>query len=228
MVVLQGGSCCDTPGDVHGVVIVCRDGRRVAHDGSGGVSPEGWLPDRVSLGALSRTFSPELVDRVVATTGTKEVRRRLLPARFVMYFVLALWLFRGRNCGYGQVMIKLVDGLCHRRRARDLLDGVPDPQGCSAAGCVWCRWTVRAPMCPPPRRTPSTSVARRTGPGTEHFRRCAGSSRRSRAPDPAEIVGRGTVLVDGTVCPTWDWSHVPDLFSGKVGFPGMNLQIAAT
>ena len=47
-------------------------------------------------------------------------------------------------------------------------------------------------------------------------------------PDPAEIVGRGTVLVDGTVCPTWDWSHVPDLFSGKVGFPGMNLQIAAT
>lgn len=47
-------------------------------------------------------------------------------------------------------------------------------------------------------------------------------------PDPAEIAGRGTVLVDGTVCPTWDWGHVPDLFSGKVGFPGMNLQIAAT
>lgn len=47
-------------------------------------------------------------------------------------------------------------------------------------------------------------------------------------PDPAEIAGRGTVLVDGTVCPTWDWSHVGDLFSGKVGFPGMNLQIGAT
>ena len=47
-------------------------------------------------------------------------------------------------------------------------------------------------------------------------------------PDPGELVGRGTVLVDGTVCPTWDWDHVPDLFSAKVGYPGMNLQIAAT
>jgi hypothetical protein len=47
-------------------------------------------------------------------------------------------------------------------------------------------------------------------------------------PDPAEVAGTGTVLVDGTVCPTWDWAAVPDLFSGKVGYPGMNLQIAAT
>ena len=47
-------------------------------------------------------------------------------------------------------------------------------------------------------------------------------------PGPRDVVGRGTVLVDGTVCPTWDWSHVPDLYSAKVGFPGINLQIAAT
>src|SRR3954447_961565 len=47
-------------------------------------------------------------------------------------------------------------------------------------------------------------------------------------PDPAEVVGAGTVLVDGTVCPTWDWRHIPDLFSAKAGYPGMNLQIAAT
>ena len=107
----------------------------MAHDGSEGVSPEGWLPDRVSVGALTKAFPPELVDRVVATTDTREVRRRLLPARMVVYFVLALWLFRGRNCGYGQVLIKLVDGLYHRRRARDLLDGVvPDPDGWVAAG----------------------------------------------------------------------------------------------
>ena len=26
----------------------------------------------------------------------------------------------------------------------------------------------------------------------------------------------------------WDWAHVPDLFSAKTGYPGMNLQIAAT
>ncbi|MFI5063258.1 MAG: transposase family protein, partial [Streptosporangiales bacterium] len=33
--------------------------------------------------------------------------------------------------------------------------------------------------------------------------------------------------VDGTICPTWDWNSVPDLFSGKAGYPGMNIQIAA-
>jgi len=26
-----------------------------------------------------------------------------------------------------------------------------------------------------------------------------------------EVVGAGTVLVDGTICPTWDGRHVPDL-----------------
>jgi hypothetical protein len=116
------------------LVIVSRDDQWVAHDGSAGVSPEGWLPDRVSVGALTRTFPPELVDRIVATTGTRELRRRLLPARLVVYFVLALWLFRGPNCGYGRVMVKLVDALYHRRRGQQLLDGVLDPHGWVEAG----------------------------------------------------------------------------------------------
>jgi hypothetical protein len=120
--------------DVPGLVIVDRDDLVVAHDGSEGVSPEGWLPDRVSIGALTKTFPSELVDQVVSTTGTREVRRRLLPARLVVYFVLALWLFRGRNCGYGRVLSKLVDGLYHRRRGRQLLDGVLDPAGWVDAG----------------------------------------------------------------------------------------------
>jgi hypothetical protein len=88
----------------------------------------------VSVGALTRTFPPDLVDAVVAATGTREVRRRLLPARLVVYFVLALWLFRGRNCGYGQVMVKLADGLYHRRRGEDLLAGRLDPDGWVDAG----------------------------------------------------------------------------------------------
>ena len=54
-----------------GLVIVCGDDLAVAHDGSEGVSPEGWLPDRVSIGALTKTFPPELVDQVVDTTGTR-------------------------------------------------------------------------------------------------------------------------------------------------------------
>src|SRR4249919_2784345 len=106
----------------------------VAHDGSAEVSPERWLPDRVSFGALTRTFPPELVDRVVATTDARELRRRLLPARLVVYFVLALWLFRGPNCGYGRVMVKLVDALYHRRRGEQLLGGVLDPDGWVEAG----------------------------------------------------------------------------------------------
>jgi hypothetical protein len=87
------------------------------------LSPDGWLPDRISVGVLTRAFPPELVDEVIEVTGTREQRRRLLPARLMVYFVLALWLFRGRNCGYGQVMLKLADALYSQRRGADLLAG---------------------------------------------------------------------------------------------------------
>jgi hypothetical protein len=97
----------------------------VAHDGSEGLSPDGWLPDRISIGVLARVFTPELVDEAVEAAGAREQRRRLLPARLVVYFVLALWLFRGRNCGYGQVMLKLADGLYSRQLGADLLEGRP-------------------------------------------------------------------------------------------------------
>src|SRR5260370_11620216 len=83
------------------IILLCD--HLVGHDGPEGLSPDGWLPDRISVGALTKTFPPELVDAIVEATDTREVRRRLLPARLVGYFVLALWLFRGRNCGYGQV-----------------------------------------------------------------------------------------------------------------------------
>jgi len=84
---------------------------------------------------LTRVFTPELVDRAVDAAGVREQRRRLLPARLVMYFVLAMWLFRGRNSGYGQVMTKLADGLYHQRRAADLLGGQQlDPDGWVDAG----------------------------------------------------------------------------------------------
>src|ERR1039458_6289460 len=106
----------------------------VAHDGSEGLSPDGWLPDRISIGVLTRAFPPELVDEAVAVTGTREQRRRLLPARLMVYFVLALWLFGGRNSGYGQVMAKLADGLYHQRRGADLLAGQLDPDGWVNAG----------------------------------------------------------------------------------------------
>jgi hypothetical protein len=78
--------------------------------GSKRCSADCWLPDRISVGVLTRAFLPDLVDKVVEMMGTRE-QRRLLPARLIAYFVLALRLFRGRNSGYGQVMAKLADGL---------------------------------------------------------------------------------------------------------------------
>jgi hypothetical protein len=46
-------------------------------------------------------------------------------------------------------------------------------------------------------------------------------------PHPREILGCGTALVDGTITPTWNWKNIPDLFSAKAGYSGMNVQVAA-
>ena len=47
-------------------------------------------------------------------------------------------------------------------------------------------------------------------------------------PHPREVLGAGTALVDGTITPTWDWKHIPDLFSKKEMMAGMNVQLAAS
>jgi Insertion element 4 transposase N-terminal len=72
------------------------------------------LPDRIAIGVLTRTFPPELVDRVLATTGRAEHRQRLLPARVVVYYTLAMCLFA--QVGYEEVMRLLVEGLAWARR----------------------------------------------------------------------------------------------------------------
>jgi hypothetical protein len=54
-------------------------------------------------------FPPELVDRVVAEAGRVEQRHRLLPARVVVYYVLAMALFA--DASYEEVMRALVEGL---------------------------------------------------------------------------------------------------------------------
>jgi hypothetical protein len=74
------------------------------------------ITDRIALGALTRTFPPELVDRVVAQTGRAEQRRRLLPARVVVYFVLALALYS--HAAYEEVLRCLVEGLGWAQQAR--------------------------------------------------------------------------------------------------------------
>ena len=52
----------------------------------------------------------------------------------MVYFVLALWLFRGRDSGYGQVMAKLADGLYCQQRGADLLARRLAPGGRVDAG----------------------------------------------------------------------------------------------
>ncbi|WP_414167335.1 IS4 family transposase [Streptoverticillium reticulum] len=58
---------------------------------------------------LTWVYPPGLVDRVVAACGRTEQRRRLLPARLVVYFVLGLALFS--PAPYLEVLRHLVEGL---------------------------------------------------------------------------------------------------------------------
>jgi hypothetical protein len=74
----------------------------------------GRVSDRIAIGVLTRAFPPELVDEVVAECGRVEQRQRLLPARVVVYFVLAMCLFSGQ--GYEEVARLLTQGLERERR----------------------------------------------------------------------------------------------------------------
>jgi hypothetical protein len=74
------------------------------------------LSDRITIGVLTATFPPALVDRVVAETGRTQQRHRLLPARVVVYLVLALALFSGQ--AYEEVARLLTEGLAWARRWR--------------------------------------------------------------------------------------------------------------
>lgn len=72
------------------------------------------LSDRIAVGLLTRSFPPELVDRVVAGCGRSGQRNRLLPPRVVVYFVLAMCLFSGQ--GYEEVARLLTHGLAWAKR----------------------------------------------------------------------------------------------------------------
>jgi hypothetical protein len=71
--------------------------------------PARRFTDGVSIGVLTRLFHRDLVDEVVAETGRREKRSRLLPARTVIYYILAMCLFY--EDGYEEVARKLVNGL---------------------------------------------------------------------------------------------------------------------
>jgi hypothetical protein len=60
-----------------------------ANDGAG------WerLSDQLAIGVLTGSYPRALVDQVVAASGRTQRRQRLLPARVVVCYVLAMCLF---------------------------------------------------------------------------------------------------------------------------------------
>ena len=67
------------------------------------------ISDHVTLGVLTTTIPADLVDAVLAETGRQSQRQRQLPARVVVYYVLALALHA--QASYGEVLRCLLEGV---------------------------------------------------------------------------------------------------------------------
>src|SRR6266478_835382 len=71
--------------------------------------PWAGLSDDVRLGVLTEWVTAELVDKVLAESGRRDQKPGALPARFMVYFVLALALFQPDS--YDDVAENLVGAL---------------------------------------------------------------------------------------------------------------------
>ena len=89
-------------------------------------SDRSLLTDAIGIGTLTRLVPRELVDEVVASAGRKEIRKNKLPARVMVYFVMAMALFYGD--AYEEVMRKLASGLDYMGTWRREWE-VPSPGG---------------------------------------------------------------------------------------------------
>jgi hypothetical protein len=78
-------------------------------EAEGGGGRASSLTDAIGIGTLTRLVPRELVDEVVLSLGREEQRKSKLPARVVVYSVMAMALFYGD--GYEEVMRKLANGL---------------------------------------------------------------------------------------------------------------------
>src|ERR687886_974063 len=67
------------------------------------------ISDYVSLGVLTTTVPAALIDTVLAETGRQSRRYRQLPARLVVYYVMALALYA--QASYGEVLRCLLEGV---------------------------------------------------------------------------------------------------------------------
>lgn len=67
------------------------------------------LSDHVTLGVLTMTVPAALIDAVLADTERQSERQRSLPARLVVYYVMALALYG--QASYGEVLRCLLEGV---------------------------------------------------------------------------------------------------------------------
>ena len=67
------------------------------------------ISDLVTLGVLTTMVPGELIDGVLADTGRQSRRYRQLPARLMVYYVMALALYA--QASYGEVLRCLLEGL---------------------------------------------------------------------------------------------------------------------
>jgi hypothetical protein len=67
------------------------------------------ISDHVTLGVLTATVSPTVIDAVLTDTGRQSQRQRQLPARLVVYYVMALALYA--QASYGEVLRCLLEGI---------------------------------------------------------------------------------------------------------------------
>ena len=89
------------------------------------------ISDFISFGVLTRTFPRAAVDAVLAKTGTESQRERDLPARVVVYYVLALAFFM--QSSYREVLRCLLEGIewlhnpaLHKRRLKNWSHSIPN------------------------------------------------------------------------------------------------------
>ena len=120
------------------------------------------LSDHVTLGVLTATIPAALTDAVLADTGRRSRRQRRLPARLVVYYVIALALYA--RAPHGEGLRRLLEGLRRLRPAGT----DPDLAGKSAITRARARlgptrsstrsgaW--RAPVPSPVRRAPGTGA----------------------------------------------------------------------
>jgi hypothetical protein len=160
------------------------------------------ISDHVTLGVLTTTVPAGLIDAVLADTGRQSRRQRQLPARLVVYYVMALALYA--QASYGEVLRCLLEGVrwLHRRGAALAL---ADKSAITKA---------RTRLGPAPLKQLFARVARPLAePGTQG----------------AWYRGRRLVSLDGT---TIDLPDTPDLEAhfgrpgaarGSSGFPQLRL-----